>query len=460
MEQKKSFQKGSVRKRGNKYYYRFRVEMPDGSTRMHEAPGTESKRETEQMLRNALEEYNNHGRIADPGDITLTEMMDEWYRVEIEPSDRATTTRDSYRNVLDHIRAHAIGKARLRSITVEMLQAYVDEKYYGEYDEKGREIKHAYSESTMREEFVVLNGIFKYAVYPKEYLRFNPMEHVKKRKKPKDVNLFGNSSESREIITHDQFNEVIDFLSTHRNSYGDDYIHLLLPVQISYFTGLRAGELCGLTWEDIDIPGRKLTVRRSMYLDTGTKCWELKTPKNGKQRVVDFGDTLAGILTEAWQRQESDRVRYDRYYQKHYCQIHDIKGRKHHIIFSDIYTDTGVIGSRVGHGRALEDADPQIELIPLSFVCRKADGEMVTTQTLKNCNKLIQDNLPGIPFHMHGLRHTYGSNMVASGANFKDLQMLMGHSDISITLNVYAHVTEQSRKTAVNLLENSLDMSG
>ena len=75
--------------------------------------------------------------------------------------------------------------------------------------------------------------------------------------------------------------------------------------------------------------------------------------------------------------------------------------------------------------------------MPLEFVCRKSDGEMVTIQTLKNCNKVVQKNLNTIPFHMHGLRHTYGSNMIASGANYKDVQELMGHSDISITLNTY-----------------------
>ena len=82
---------------------------------------------------------------------------------------------------------------------------------------------------------------------------------------------------------------------------------------------------------------------------------------------------------------------------------------------------------------------------------------MVTIQTLKNCNKLVQDNLKTIPFHMHGLRHTYGSNMIANGANFKDVQELMGHSDISITLNTYAHVSEKTRKRAVDLLEKGLE---
>ena len=456
MQKEQSYQKGSIRKRGKKYYYRFRAVAPDGSIKLLEFPGSESKRETAAMLQKALSDYNDHGKIFDPRGITLNELMDEWYAVEIEPSSRASTTRDSYRNVMDHIRSHSIGKTKLKEISIEALQAYIDEKYYGEYDESGNEIKHAYSESTMKEEFVVLNGIFKFAVYPKEYLRFNPMDHVKKRKKPARVKLFGDSEESLEIITHNEFKQIEEFLTTHKNSFGAGYRYMLLPVQISYYTGLRAGELCGLNWEDIDIPGRRLIVRRSMYQDTGTRCWELKVPKNGKSRIVDFGDTLAGILTEARKQQESDKKEYNEYYQRHYCQLRNIKGRPHHMIFSDIHTDNGVIGSRVGHGKPLAEADSSLELLPLEFVCRKENGELVTPQTLKNCNNLIHKHLTDIPFHMHGLRHTYGSNMVASGANFKDLQMLMGHSDIGITLNTYAHVTEKSRKTAVNLLEKSL----
>lgn len=456
MKENKSYQKGSIRKRGNKYYYRFRMEEPDGTMKIHEFAGTESKRETEQMLKKALAEYNETGRIADAGSVTLSELMDEWFAVEIEPSSRASTTRDSYRNVMDHIRAHSIGRTRLKDLTIEHLQSYVDEKYYGEYDEQGKEIKHAYSESTMKEEFVVLNGIFKYAVYPKEYLRVNPMSFVRKRKKPAAVNLFGEDTEKLEIISQDQFRQIEEFLLTHRNSYGQGYQHLLLPIQISYYTGLRAGELCGLCWDDIDLKANRLIVRRSMYQDTGNKCWELKTPKNGKQRTVDFGASLAAILADAKAMQAENEKTYGKYYQKHYCQVNTLIGRQHYMIYTDLFTENGIIGSRVGHGLPLEEADRKRPLQQLSFVCRKRDGELVTPQTLKNCNKLIQSNFPDIPFHMHGLRHTYGSNMVACGANFKDLQMLMGHSDIGITLNTYAHVTEESRKSAVELLEQSL----
>ena len=432
------------------------MEEPDGTSKMHEFVGTESKRETEAMLKKAVDEYNELGKLLDPGDIAVNELLDEWYRTEIEPSSLATTTMYNYRNVIRHIKEHSLGNMKLKEVTVEALQAYVDEKYFGEYDAEGNEIKHAYSESAMKEQFIVLNGIFKYAVYPKEYLRFSPMQHVRKRRKPKESNIFGDEAEKVETITHDEFKKVIEFLSSHKNSLGDDYKYMVLPVQISYYTGLRAGELSGLCWDDIDIPGRRLVVRRSMFKDDRTKCWELKVPKNKKQRVVDFGDTLAGILIEAKAQQEKDKKLYGDLYQKHYCQTQNVSGRLHNVIFSDIHTDTGIIGSRVGRGRLLEEARKDITLTPLEFVCRKADGELVTVQTLKNCNKLVHDNLKTIPFHIHGLRHTYGSNMIANGANFKDVQELMGHSDIGITLNTYAHVTEKTRKAAVDLLEKGL----
>jgi len=456
LKHKTSYQEGSVRKRGNKYYYRFRMEEPDGTMKMHEFAGTESKRETEAMLKKAIEEYNERGKLIDSGNITVSQLMDEWYATEIEPSSRAISTIDNYRNVMSHIRSHRIGKMKLKEVTVEALQAYVDEKYFGEYDENGKEIKHAYSASSMKEHFIVLNGIFKFAVYPKEYLKASPMQHVKKRKKIAEADIFGSESDKLEIITHDEYREIIDFLGSHTNSFGANYKYMILPIQISYYTGLRAGEIAGLCWDDVDIPGHKLIVRRSMFKNSRTKCWELKAPKNGKQRIVDFGETLATILSNAKASQERDRKLYGELYQKHYCQAQSINGRQHNLIFTDIHTDSGIIGSRVGHGMMLNEAQPDLKMIPLEFVCRKEDGELVTVQTLKNCNKLIQDNLKTIPFHMHGLRHTYGSNMVASGANFKDLQMLMGHSDIGITLNTYAHVTEKSRKSAVELLERSL----
>lgn len=81
----------------------------------------------------------------------------------------------------------------------------------------------------------------------------------------------------------------------------------------------------------------------------------------------------------------------------------------------------------------------------------------MTTQTLKWCNKVVQRELPALKhFHFHALRHTYASTLVSNGANFKDVQELMGHSDIRITLNTYSHVTPHSRKVAAAIFESAI----
>lgn len=70
---------------------------------------------------------------------------------------------------------------------------------------------------------------------------------------------------------------------------------------------------------------------------------------------------------------------------------------------------------------------------------------------------MVKKLLPDIPyFHFHGLRHTYATTLIAHGANVKDVQELMGHSDIKITLNTYSHVTKESRRKAINIFESAI----
>ena len=51
------------------------------------------------------------------------------------------------------------------------------------------------------------------------------------------------------------------------------------------------------------------------------------------------------------------------------------------------------------------------------------------------------------------LRHTYASNLLANGAAPKDVQELLGHSDVSTTMNVYAHSTRDAKRKSVRLLD-------
>lgn len=56
-------------------------------------------------------------------------------------------------------------------------------------------------------------------------------------------------------------------------------------------------------------------------------------------------------------------------------------------------------------------------------------------------------------FHFHTLRHTYTTNLLSNGAAPKDVQELLGHSDVSTTMNVYAHANREGKRNSARLLD-------
>lgn len=77
--------KGSVRKKGKKWYYRFYVEDLSGNRVQKEFPGTESKSETEAMLRKAMDDYESKMFIAKAKNVTVGQMLDMWAEEELKP---------------------------------------------------------------------------------------------------------------------------------------------------------------------------------------------------------------------------------------------------------------------------------------------------------------------------------------------------------------------------------------
>ena len=75
---------GSVRKKGKKWYYRFYVEDAIGNLVQKECAGTESKSETEKLLRQAMEDYEEKKFVAKADNITLGELLDIWAEEELK----------------------------------------------------------------------------------------------------------------------------------------------------------------------------------------------------------------------------------------------------------------------------------------------------------------------------------------------------------------------------------------
>ena len=98
--------KGSVRKKGKKWYYRFYVEDASGNRVQKEFPGTESKSETESLLRKAMEDYETKMFLAQAKNITLGDMLDMWVEEELKPGSLSDGTVTAYINEvrLNHAR--------------------------------------------------------------------------------------------------------------------------------------------------------------------------------------------------------------------------------------------------------------------------------------------------------------------------------------------------------------------
>ena len=85
-------------------------------------------------------------------------------------------------------------------------------------------------------------------------------------------------------------------------------------------------------------------------------------------------------------------------------------------------------------------------------MAEQTPDNIITTQ--RNGQTIVAELLEGFEgFHFHQLRHTYTSNLLANGAAPKDVQELLGHSDVSTTMNVYAHSTRDAKRKSVRLLD-------
>jgi len=163
-------------------------------------------------------------------------------------------------------------------------------------------------------------------------------------------------------------------------------------------TGARAGELCGLSWGDIDLVGRKMHVRKQWT--RGHSGYELRDLKTDKaQRVVPLTPEAVDALTVMRSRDEKAG-----------------RAGEHSSVFHDI------AGDRL---------DPT-----------RLAGRLRTA--------LKRAGLPVVKFH--DLRHTAATLMIASGADIVAVSRVLGHSNVSTTLNIYGHASDKQRVDAVSRL--------
>ena len=424
--------KGSVRKKGKKWYARFYIEDESGRKVQKEFVGTESKSETEALLRKAIADYEEKKFVAKSENITVGMLLDLWVEEELKPGNLSNGTVMSYQGTVNRIKQHPIGNRKLKTVTADHLQAYIDFLSFGGTNPDGTTAK-ALSKGYLRLFSAVLQGAFRFAVFPKRLITFNPMQYVVWRGKKEEYELFSDEdgeTASTPTLSYEQYQRLEDFLKKKNNP-------ALLPIQIAYYTGLRIGEVCGLTWQDINLEEQCLTIKRSIRYD-GTKHKNvIGTTKRKKVRIVDFGDTLTEILKAARREQLKSRMQYGELYHRNYYKEVHVKNR----VYYEYYHLDGT-------------QEVPADYKEISFVCLRPDGSLELPSTLGIACRSVSKKLEGFEdFHFHQLRHTYTSNLLSNGAAPKDVQELLGHSDVSTTMNIYAHSTRKAKRDSARLLD-------
>ena len=220
--------KGSVRKKGKKWYARFYIEDESGRKVQKEFVGTESKSETEALLREAIADYEEKKFVAKSENITVGMLLDLWVEEELKPGNLSNGTVMSYQGTVNRIKQHPIGNRKLKTVTADHLQAYIDFLSFGGTNPDGTTAK-ALSKGYLRLFSAVLQGAFRFAVFPKRLITFNPMQYVVWRGKKEEYELFSDEdgeTTSTPTLSYDQYQRLEDFLKKKNNP-------ALLPIQIA-----------------------------------------------------------------------------------------------------------------------------------------------------------------------------------------------------------------------------------
>ena len=218
------------------------------------------------------------------------------------------------------------------------------------------------------------------------------------RKNPFDFHIntvIEDDTEPKVPLSPAQEESLLSFVKSDKvyHKYYDELIILL-------GTGLRISEFCGLTDRDIDFENRTINVDHQLQY-SGKKSYRIETPKteNGIRKIP-----MSDRVLEALQRVMQNRRKSD-------------------------FTVDGYTGFLF----LTRNGTPQ-NYINYDIMFRKL---------VEKYNKKHEEVLPVVTTP-HTLRHTFCTNMANAGMNPKALQYLMGHANITMTLNYYAHATFDS----------------
>lgn len=249
------------------------------------------------------------------------------------------------------------------------------------------------SDKSILHYYRLITSILNSAVKDDGAIDSNPATKVRPPKVKHDEVIFLSEIQAREFVT------LLE---------GEPIVFKTMMLILIY-SGMRRSELCGLEWRDIDFCNNVITICRTSQYTPDRGIYVGSTKNSSSERTVKISDALKGIL-----------LNYKKWQDDYKLEIGD-KWSEHNRIY--ISWD-----GNPGHPDTLTH---QIE------------------------HFISKTSLPKI--HLHSLRHTNATLMIAAGEDILTISHQLGHAQPSTTTNIYGHALENAKAKAAKAVENLLN---
>lgn len=367
--------RGSIEKRGKTWSIRLTLADPrTGKRKQKRQSGFKTKREAQSALAKIISEYENNEYV-EPNKLTVAEYLLQWFSAH--RNNLAKTTAQRYEGIIEQHIIPAIGHIPLQRLSAVDIQKFLDkERKCGRKDNKkshAGELSPASVHYTYRVLRCALNRAEALQLIPR-----NPITGVLPPtvRKTKPV-----------LLPREQ---VLKLLRGLQGSY------LYLPSYLAVYTGMRLGEVLGLSWDNVNLDNGTAVICQSLPYQTNIGEYYFKSPKTDTSiRTIALPPSVVETLLGA--HAEYERLRE---------------------VNAEIWTD-------------------------YKLVCCKEDGMPLHPPTVSSGFRKAASKL-GLKISFHDLRDIYaGLSLVYVGEGLKTISSNLGHGSGGLTLDRYTGMLDE-----------------
>ena len=342
-----------------------------------------TQNEVRKKMTEAIAAVDN-GTYKEPSKMTVADWLETWmetYLVHLKPR-----SKESYESNIKYHLIPGLGKIRLEALNTHTIQTFYNRLTAGTDEKSGLSTK------SLRNLHGILHKALNQAVAI-GYLRTNPADACELEKVVrKDLEPLDEAGISK-------------FLAAIQ---GHPFESVFL---VALFTGMRQGEILGLTWDRVNFEqGTVLVNKQLQKLPGGGSVYELATTKNRKGRTITPAPDIMDLLREQKVKQAKWQLKAGAEWNNELNLVFtNEKGR--HLMHHTVYNNFKEIVASIGYPKT----------------------------------------------RFHDLRHTYAVAAIQAGDDIKTVQNNLGHSTAALTLDVYAYVTNQMQKDSADRMQKFID---